>query len=151
MAGKTARHAAILEIISANHVASQEQLRTLLSQRGVGVTQATLSRDLHELGVARVPGEEGVRYALPERAAAEGIPSLETLLPQLFSSIDGVGELVVLHTLASGAQPVSEAIDAAGWTEILGTIAGENTILIVCRSAAARQAVILRLTELSRG
>jgi transcriptional regulator of arginine metabolism len=151
MAGKTARHAAILEIIGASHVSSQEQLRSLLARRGVRVTQATLSRDLHELGVARVPGDDGVRYALPERVATEAIPSLETLLPQLFSSVDGVGELVVLHTLASGAQPVSEAIDAAGWTEVLGTIAGENTILIVCRSAAARQSVILRLTELARG
>lgn len=151
MAGKTARHAAILEIISAHHVSSQEQLRALLARRGVRVTQATLSRDLHELGIARVPGDEGVRYALPERVATEAIPSLETLLPQLFSSVDGVGELVVLHTLASGAQPVAEAIDAAGWTEVLGTIAGENTILLVCRSAAARQAVTLRLTELARG
>jgi len=55
----------------------------------------------------------------------------------------------VLHTLASGAQPTSEAIDSAGWKEVLGTIAGENTILIVCRSAQARQDVVLRLTELA--
>jgi transcriptional regulator of arginine metabolism len=57
----------------------------------------------------------------------------------------------VLHTLASGAQPVSEAIDAAAWREVVGTIAGENTILVVCRSAQARQEVTLRLTELARG
>jgi transcriptional regulator of arginine metabolism len=151
MAGKNERHAAILEIIAADDVASQEQLRTLLARRGVRVTQATLSRDLHELGVARVPGETGVRYALPERVATESIPSLETLLPQLFSSIDGVGELIVLHTLASGAQPVSEAIDAVGWKEVLGTVAGENTILVVCRSAQARQEVTARLTGLARG
>lgn len=151
MAGKTQRHAAIMEIIGGVDVASQEQLRSLLAERGVKVTQATLSRDLHELGVARVPGESGVRYALPDRIASDAIPSLETLLPQLFSSIDGVGEMIVLHTLASGAQPVSEAIDAAGWKEILGTIAGENTILVVCRSAQARQAVTLRLTEMARG
>ena len=151
MAGKTQRHAAIMEIIGGVDIASQEQLRSLLAERGMRVTQATLSRDLHELGVARVPGESGVRYALPDRIASDAIPSLETLLPQLFSSIDGVGEMIVLHTLASGAQPVSEAIDAAGWKEILGTIAGENTILVVCRSAQARQAVTLRLTEMARG
>lgn len=151
MAGKTQRHAAIMEIIGGVDVASQEQLRSLLAERGMKVTQATLSRDLHELGVARVPGESGVRYALPDRIASDAIPSLETLLPQLFSSIDGVGEMIVLHTLASGAQPVSEAIDAAGWKEVLGTIAGENTILVVCRSAQARQAVTLRLTEMARG
>lgn len=151
MAGKTQRHAAIMEIIGGVDVASQEQLRSLLAERGMKVTQATLSRDLHELGVARVPGESGVRYALPDRIASDAIPSLESLLPQLFSSIDGVGEMIVLHTLASGAQPVSEAIDAAGWKEVLGTIAGENTILVVCRSAQARQAVTLRLTEMARG
>ena len=65
-------------------------------------------------------------------------PSLDSLLPQLFSRIDGVGELIVLHTLPSGAQPIAEAIDSQGWPEVLGTIAGENTILIVCRSAEAR-------------
>jgi transcriptional regulator of arginine metabolism len=150
MVRKTERHTAILELIGAHDVASQEELKRLLQERGVSVTQATLSRDLRELGVVRVPGEEGARYALPENVAGDGIPSLETLLPQLFSSIDGVGELVVLHTLASGAQPVSEAIDAAAWREVLGTVAGENTILIICRSPQARQEVTARLTQLAR-
>lgn len=151
MAQKTERHAAILALIGEHDVASQEELRVLLEGRGVSVTQATLSRDLRELGVVRVPGADGARYALPETVVGEAIPSLATLLPQLFSSIDGVGELVVLHTLASGAQPVSEAIDAEGWQEILGTVAGENTIIIVCRSAEARKEVILRLAEIARG
>ena len=151
MQHKTERHAAILELIAVHDVASQEVLRRLLEKRGVAVTQATLSRDLRELGVVRVPGETGARYALPETVAGEGIPALDVLLPQLFSRIDGVGDLIVLHTRASGAQPVSEAIDAAAWKEVLGTIAGENTILVVCRSAQARQEVTLRLTELARG
>lgn len=151
MAHKTERHAAILELIGAHQVGSQEELRALLEKRGISVTQATLSRDLRELGVVRVPGEEGARYALPETVVGEAIPSLESLLPRFFSSIDGVGELVVLKTLASGAQPVSEAIDAAGWREVLGTVAGENTILVICRSAQARQDVVLRLTALSSG
>lgn len=150
MARKTERHAAILELIGANDVASHEELRKLLQKRGVSVTQATLSRDLREMGVVRVPGEGGARYALPDTVVADGVPSLAQLLPQLFSSVDGVGELIVLHTLASGAQPVSEAIDAAGWKEVLGTVAGENTILVVCRSAQARQEVTLRLTDLAR-
>ena len=151
MATKTERHAVIMELIASHDVASHERLRVLLAERGVTVTQATLSRDLRELGVVRVPTDAGARYALPETVVGEAIPSLETLLPQLFSRIDGVGELVVLHTLASGAQPVSEAIDAAAWKEVLGTIAGENTILIVTRSPQARQEVILRLTGLARG
>jgi transcriptional regulator of arginine metabolism len=151
MVQKPQRQATILELIRAHDVGSQEQLRRLLKQRGVSVTQATLSRDLRELGIVRVPTDAGARYAVPSTVVGEGLPSLETLLPQLFSRIDGVGELIVLHTLASGAQPVSEAIDAAGWREVLGTVAGENTILIVCRSAPARQDVAARLTQLARG
>jgi transcriptional regulator of arginine metabolism len=151
MAHKTERHAAVLELIGAHQVGSQEELRKLLARRGIDVTQATLSRDLRELGIVRVPGDDGARYALPETVVGEGLPTLETLLPRFFSSIDGVGELVVLKTLASGAQPVSEAIDASGWREVVGTVAGENTILLICRSAQARQEVILRLTGLARG
>lgn len=151
MANKAERQAAILELIGAQDVASQEDLRGLLRRRGISVTQATLSRDLREMGVARVPGENGSRYALPEALASDAIPSLETLLPQLFARIDGVGELIVLHTVASGAQPVSEAIDAAGWREVLGTVAGENTILVICRSAQARQEVTSRITRLALG
>lgn len=151
MGKKTERQAAILELIGAHEVPSQEHLKKLFRERGVFVTQATLSRDLRELGVVRVPGESGARYALPETVVGEGIPSLDTLLPQLFSSIAGVGELIVLRTLASGAQPVSEAIDAAGWRDVLGTVAGENTILVICRSSQARQEVTLRLTKLATG
>jgi len=151
MSKKTERQAAILELIGRHVVASHEDLRHLLSKRGIVATQATLSRDLRELGIVRASDVEGPRYALPETVAGEALPSLETLLPQMFSRIDGVGELVVLHTLASGAQPISEAIDAAGWRDVIGTVAGENTILIICRSAQARHTVTLRLTELARG
>src|SRR5256885_4781643 len=105
MSQKADRQAAILELIGRHEVRSHEDLRLLLSRRGLDATQATLSRDLRDMGVVRVPGEEGARYALPEMVAGEAKPSLESLLPQLFSRIDGVGELVVLHTLASGAQP----------------------------------------------
>ena len=151
MARKDERQAAILQIIGAHAVASQEELRSLLRKRGISVTQATLSRDLREMGVARVPHDDGARYALPEAVASDAVPSLGSLLPQLFARIDGVGEMVVLHTVASGAQPVSEALDGAGWPEILGTVAGENTILVICRSARAREEVIGRITRLAAG
>ena len=151
MPRKTERQAEILQLIDAHDVASQEHLKKLLRERGKLVTQATLSRDLRELGVVRVPGVDGARYAMPEAVTSDTIPALESLLPQLFSSIDGVGELIVLHTLASGAQPVSEAIDAEGWREVLGTVAGENTILIICRSAQARQEVSERLSRIATG
>jgi transcriptional regulator of arginine metabolism len=149
MARKNERHALILELVGSHAVASQDELRRLLAARGVVITQATLSRDLRELGLVRVPTDDGARYAQQESLGADATPSLEALLPQLFSSIDGVGELVVLRTLASGAQPISEAIDTEAWPEVLGTIAGENTILIVCRSAEARQEIVSRLTRVA--
>jgi transcriptional regulator of arginine metabolism len=151
MPNKHERQDAVLQLIQSRAIASQEELKQLLGARGHRVTQATLSRDLRELGVVRAPSENGARYALPERLAEEGKPHLENLLPQLFARIDGVGELLVLHTLASGAQPVSEAIDSQGWPEILGTLAGENTVLIVCRSVDARIAVGARIAQMARG
>ncbi len=151
MANKNDRQRAIREIIEARPVGSQEELRRILLQRGWDVTQSTLSRDLREMRLARVPTAEGVRYAFTSAAIAEERPRIEELLPQFFVQIDGVGELAVLHTSSGGAQPVSESIDLAGWPDVLGTIAGENTILIICRTAAAREKLQRRLTVIARG
>jgi transcriptional regulator of arginine metabolism len=118
--------------------------------RGVDVTQATLSRDIHDLGLARVSGEAGVRYVVRESLSEDDDkPLLANLLPQLFSRIDGVGELIVLHTVRSGAQPIAEAIDQENFAEVLGTIAGDDTILIVTRSAEARVALTERIRSLA--
>jgi transcriptional regulator of arginine metabolism len=147
---KRERHDAILSLVGSHAIGSQEDLRRLLAERGWRVTQATLSRDLRELGVLRAPTSEGARYILPEMLGGdEGKPSLEALLPQLFDDVDGVSELLVLHTLPGGAQPIAEAIDAQGWTEIVGTIGGENTILIVCRSERARLDLTQRLRTMA--
>jgi transcriptional regulator of arginine metabolism len=150
MTKKRVRQAAIPDLVASHVVGSQEDLRQLLVERGVDVTQATLSRDLRDLGLARVSDEDGVRYVLPESLAnGNDKPLLGTLLPQLFSRIDGVGELIVLHTVRSGAQPIAEAIDLEEFEEVLGTIAGDDTILIVTRSAEARVHVTRRLLELA--
>jgi transcriptional regulator of arginine metabolism len=150
MTKKLARQAAILEVVGRNVVGSQEELRQHLLERGMDVTQATLSRDLRDLGLARVSTEDGGRYVLPGSLGAdEDKPLLANLLPQLFSTVDGVGELIVLRTVRSGAQPIAEAIDQEGFEEVLGTIAGDDTILIVTRSADARVALTARLLELA--
>ncbi len=149
MSKKRERQNAVLQLIGSRQISSQEELKQLLLAKGWTVTQATLSRDLRDLGVVRAPSEGGARYLLPEMIADESKPSLDSLLPQLFSRIDGVGELIVLHTLPSGAQPIAEAVDSQGWPEIIGTLAGENTILIVCRSAEARRVLTDRLVELA--
>ncbi|HKW48874.1 MAG TPA: hypothetical protein VJN70_15595 [Gemmatimonadaceae bacterium] len=147
---KSERQEAILQLVASHAIASQEELRRLLESRGWRVTQATLSRDLRELGLVRAPTDDGVRYMRPEALGGdEGKPSLEALLPQLFDAVDGVSELLVLHTLPGGAQPIAEAIDAQGWPEIIGTIGGENTILIVCRSSQARIELTQRLRTMA--
>jgi transcriptional regulator of arginine metabolism len=150
MTNKQARQAAILDLVAEHVVGSQEDLRRLLLARGMDVTQATLSRDLRDLHLARVSEAGGARYVLPESLAADDDkPLLATLLPQLFSRVDGVGELVVLHTVASGAQAIAEAIDLEEFPEVLGTIAGDDTILIVTRSAGARVQLTERLRALA--
>ena len=136
-------------MINAHEVASQEDLRQLLESAGHRVTQATLSRDLRELGIVRAPTTTGPRYVQPGALSDEDAPSLEALMPQLFESVDGVRELLVLRTSASGAQPIAEAIDAESWPDVLGTVAGDNTILIICRSEAARLALSERLRKLA--
>ncbi len=150
MTRKHARQAAILDLIANNVVGSQEELRRLLLSREMDVTQATLSRDLRDLGLARISTENGGRYVLPDSLGSDnGKPLLANLLPQLFSRIDGVGELIVLSTVRSGAQPIAEAIDQEEFDEVLGTIAGDDTILIVTRSATARLALTERLRSLA--
>ena len=150
MSRKSERQNAVVRLIGVHPIANQEELKRLMAQNGWEVTQATLSRDLRDLGVVRVPSENGSRYMLPEMVADEAKPSLDGLLPQLFSRIDGVSELLVLHTLPGGAQPISEAIDSQGWTEVIGTLGGENTVLIVCRSSEARAVLTRRLLDLAR-
>ncbi|MDX2182701.1 MAG: hypothetical protein SFW08_01840 [Gemmatimonadaceae bacterium] len=150
MANKTDRQRAIRELIEARPIGSQEELRRLLLHRGWDVTQSTLSRDLREMRLARVPTSDGVRYAFTSASVPEDRPRLEEMLPRFFVSVDGVSELCVLQTSSGGAQPVSEAIDLAGWPELIGTIAGENTILLVCRSPAAREKIQRKLRLLAK-
>ena len=148
---KRKRHGAILEIIDEQPVASQEELRLLLRERGWSVTQSTLSRDLRELRLARIPTPDGVRYASPEALSDEPRTSIEDLFPQFFASADGVNELLVVKTVPGGAQPIAEAIDGQGWSDVVGTIGGENTILVICRSAAARERLQRKLERLAAG
>ena len=147
---KTQRHAAILKIVRRESVASQEQLRERLQAEGFDVTQATLSRDIRELGLAKVAAPEGGSHYAPASESGAAIrPHLEQLLPATLVSLEGVGALIVLKTPAGGAQALGLALDGAGWDEIIGTIAGDDTVLIVARSRPAAQRVLLRLKAMS--
>jgi transcriptional regulator of arginine metabolism len=146
---KSTRQAAIRALVAERVVASQEELRQLLAHRGWEVTQSTLSRDLRELRLARIPDSQGrARYAFPDSATEDTTPQLEHLLPQLLLRVEAVQTLVVARTVPSGAQPVAAALDGAGWTDVLGTIAGDDTVLIICRSAEAQERVVRRLQPL---
>lgn len=146
---KAQRQAVILKLIRQHRVHSQEQLGDLLRAEGMDVTQATLSRDMRELRLAKVadPGG-GSRYEVPSQADIPR-PPLNQLLPALLLSLDGVGNLLVAKTQAGAASALTEALDAQGFSEIVGTIAGDNTILVVARSARACAALAHRLRELA--
>ena len=149
MSAKAERQRTILDLIGRRPVASQEELKGLLAEAGHQVTQATLSRDLRELGIVRAPTDDGPRYVKPDALVDEDRLSLQTLLPQMFASVDGVRELLVVRTRAGGAQAIAEAVDAEEWPEVLGTLAGENTILIICRSDSDRLQVARRIEGLA--
>src|SRR5713101_7768908 len=146
---KTQRHAAILKIVRTATVASQEQLRELLKVAGYDVTQATLSRDIRELGLAKVAAPDGGSHYAPPETGGQIRPHLEQLLPTMLASAEGVGPLLVLKTTTGGAQALALALDGAGWNEIIGTIAGDDAILVITRSERSRRAVQTRLQELA--
>jgi transcriptional regulator of arginine metabolism len=130
---KRDRQGAILEIIRTRRVSSQGELRELLMEADIAVTQATLSRDMKDLRLVKVPGagEGKAHYTRPEEW--EHTPPLENLLPPLFLSAEGTGNLLVVRTMTGGAQAVATGIDWEEWPEVLGTIAGDDTILLVLR------------------
>jgi transcriptional regulator of arginine metabolism len=146
---KPERHAALRELVHTHRVTSQEHLRELLATRGFDVAQATLSRDIRELRLIKVPDAEGrTHYTLPPEAW-DNTPPLQRLLPTLFVGVEGTGNLLVLKTFAGGAQAVAEALDWEEWPELLGTIGGDDTILIILRDQAAREEIIRRIEALA--
>ena len=146
---KLQRHAAILRVVRDKRIGSQDELREALATEGFAVTQATLSRDIRELGLAKlVDPRGGAFYANPHEGQIR--PDLGQVLPTLLVSVEGSGPLLVLKTASGGAGAVGAAIDQAGWSEVIGTIAGEDTVLVVTRSPKLRQAVAQRLESLAR-
>lgn len=133
---KDERLNAIREVLSSSPVTSQDELRRKLRRRGIEVTQATLSRDIHELRLMKGPGG----YSLPNGIHSNGSDADEDdAPPSLAEMIDSFGlrvrqamNQVVIGTALGGAQPVATALDRAGWPEVVGSIAGDDTVLIIC-------------------
>ena len=130
---KTKRQRAILSLIAARPIRSQEELAHLLEQQGYEVTQATVSRDIKELGLMKVPlrNGNGQQFKYVEPAAGPAYTSrLHRVVAELASSIKGAGNLIVLRTQPGSAMMLASAIDAADWPEVLGTIAGDDTVFV---------------------
>jgi transcriptional regulator of arginine metabolism len=141
---KTQRHAAILRVVRDRRIESQDELREALAEGGFVVTQATLSRDIRELGLAKLADPEGgAYYTHPHRGAVR--PELGQVLPTLLVGVDGVGPFLVLKTASGSAGAVTEALDQAGWTEIIGTIAGDDTVLVITRNQRLRREIAKRI------
>lgn len=148
---KARRQSVILELIDEQAVSSQEQLRGLLKERGIEATQATLSRDIRDLGLVK-RSLDGA-YRRPEAADQPGdyVEEFETAVTDYLRRHDRVDQLIVLKTDAGYSQPLAEAIDRARLPQTIGTIAGENTILVICRSSADAEWLQTRLDELMKG
>src|SRR3974390_674286 len=129
---KLARHSAIRDLVNSQPVASQEELRRALYRRGHRVTQATLSRDIHELGLVKTA--EGYKAPQGEGAATHP-PSIERLIQEFVYDVKTAQNLVVVKTGPGSAQPVSAAMDAEEWNEVVGTIGGDDTILAITRNS----------------
>jgi transcriptional regulator of arginine metabolism len=146
---KAQRHALIREIVRRESVASQEHLRELLEKLDCNVAQATLSRDVRDLRLVKVhDADGGHHYTLPPESREES-PDIARLLPALFISAEGGRNLLVVKTLAGGAQAVAKALDAEEWPEVLGTLAGDDTILIILRDDDLLPAVKRRIATLA--
>lgn|SRR5579863_5812659 len=141
---KLSRHAAIRDLLTDAEVGSQDELRRMLFRRGHQVTQATLSRDIHELGLVKT--SEG--YKLPQGEDAElHLPSVERLIETFVYDVKTAQNQVVIKTSAGSAQPVSAAIDAEEWEEVVGTIGGDDTILAITPDRIAAEKLAQRLRK----
>jgi transcriptional regulator of arginine metabolism len=146
---KRQRQQALLELIRREPLGSQEQIRTRLSRLGHPATQSTISRDLEELGLVRVRGPDGrQRYIAAGNGEPYPVVPLEALLREFVMDVESSGNLLVVKTLPGAANAVADGLDRAALPEALGTVAGDNTILVVLREkvSARRTARRLRAT-----
>ena len=145
------RHRIITELLDENEVSTQLQLQRLLETRGVDVTQATISRDLDRLGVMRVRRHGRLVYALPEEADPPGDPLGQVVLALgLVRTMEASGNLLVLRTGPANAHPVAIAFDNASLPEIIGTIAGDDTIALVAREPSTGHDLITIIERLKK-
>ena|SRR5947209_1173124 len=142
---KLARQQLIVELAHEGPLPNQQELVKILARRGFAVTQATLSRDINELGLVRTT--EG--YTLPNGdAPAEPAPTVSRLVREFVREVRRAQNLLVIKTTSGSAQPVALAIDAEGWDEVVGTVAGDDTVLIIASDNKDAKKLQTRLEEM---
>jgi transcriptional regulator of arginine metabolism len=146
---KARRHAKILELIRSNILETQEELVEALSRHGIPVTQATISRDIKELQLTKIPvGDGGYRYSLPEEQPAGSLDKRRRLFRDSVLGVDFSDNLIVVRALPGTAPGVASAIDHFNWPEMIGSVAGDDTVLVICKPASASVLVVDRLKDL---
>jgi len=145
------RQAKILEIIEKNVVETQEELSIFLKQNGVDVTQATVSRDIKELKLVKVTTPEGgSRYSTMINDGAIVSNKLLMIFSQAYVSSDYANNVVVVKTLSGMAQAVASAVDSLRWPEVIGTIGGDDSIIIICRAEKLAEELSNRFDRMAR-
>src|SRR3954449_5554457 len=147
---KQLRHRAIRDVVVARPIRTQQELAAALRERGFRTTQATMSRDVAELGLVKSARGGTQAYALPTRlveAESSGEERLRLLLRQLPIEIREAGLLVVVKTLPGSAHPIAAALDRARWAEVAGSIAGDDTVFVACPDRASQRRVTARIRE----
>jgi transcriptional regulator of arginine metabolism len=140
---KAARQRAILELLHRGPVESQEELQGFLARRGFEAGQATLSRDIRELGLVKTP--EGYAAARGVAATEPVLPSVSRLVREFVVDVRLAQNLLVLKTSVGSAQPVAAALDSEDWPEVVGTIAGDDTILVISPDNKTAQQLVRRI------
>jgi transcriptional regulator of arginine metabolism len=148
---KHLRHNAIRELVATSSVTNQDELRRKLLRRGFEVTQATLSRDIHEMRIFKGPAG----YALPNgnghgagQEEDDGPPSVAEVLESFGMRLKRAMNQVIIGTVMGGAQPVAAALDYEEWPEVVGTIAGDDTVLVICQDVKHATEVENRLRKM---
>jgi transcriptional regulator of arginine metabolism len=145
------RHAQILKIIEEKDIETQEELAEELRRNGMDVTQATVSRDIKELRLVKVLSKSGIyKYAAMERTESDISDRLIRVFSESVISLEHANNLIVIKTIVAGAQAAASAIDSMNWPEIIGCIAGDDTILVVVRDNSQVNDVIKRFSKLMR-
>jgi transcriptional regulator of arginine metabolism len=149
MSAKSERQKMLLDVIAKQAVATQGELKELLKARGIEADQATLSRDIRELGLIKA-SDDGAhyRYAPVEAVAPPAHMKASTILARLVRKVDFSGNLLVIKTDPGEASPIGLALDRMGWSEVVGTVAGDDTLLVVVKQGFPARKLAKKILDL---